>query len=342
MVQDYNNENKFKFSNVIQSEFENSDDLQIEPSLDNQLSIFDQTLPNQTQIDFQTNTTIDNNQSTVSIFEQPIVIESKISHPIARPVVEEPIVFSTNKPNQTLTEQNQILDSKQNIKEKLLININPKSSFSEAIKCIRTNLCFAAVDKEIKTILLTSPEPGDGKSSISSNLAGAFAQENKKVLIIDCDLRKGRQAEIFGITKNAIKGYTNLILNYTEAKAFNIKDYIESTNIENIDIIPNGPTPPNPVELLASDKNKDLLLQLRELYDIIIFDCPPVIGLSDTLIMTKYSDANIVVVSQGKTKVELLAEVKKSFEKANSTITGVVINKAKQKHNSYYGYYGER
>ncbi len=234
-------------------------------------------------------------------------------------------------------------------KTDLLIMDSPKSSFSEAIKSIRTNLQFAAVDKEIKVILVTSPEPGDGKSLISCNLAGAYAQENKKVLIIDCDLRKGRQAEIFGVKKLSTTGYTNLILNYIESVETDsstnmhqeLKDYIIKTDINNVDLIPNGPTPPNPIELLASDKNKELLQVLRKMYDVIILDCPPVLGLSDTLIMTKYSDANIVAISKGKTKVELLAEVKKNFEKVNSAITGVVINKAQQKHNSYYGYYGD-
>ena len=234
-------------------------------------------------------------------------------------------------------------------KTDLLIMDSPKSSFSEAIKSIRTNLQFAAVDKEIKVILVTSPEPGDGKSLISCNLAGAYAQENKKVLIIDCYLRKGRQAEIFGVKKLSTTGYTNLILNYIESVETDsstnmhqeLKDYIIKTDINNVDLIPNGPTPPNPIELLASDKNKELLQVLRKMYDVIILDCPPVLGLSDTLIMTKYSDANIVAISKGKTKVELLAEVKKNFEKVNSAITGVVINKAQQKHNSYYGYYGD-
>lgn len=229
----------------------------------------------------------------------------------------------------------------QNLKKRdLLITNNPKSSFSEAIKTIRTNLQFAAVDKEIKTILVTSPEPADGKSLISSNLAGAFAQDDKKVLIIDCDLRKGRQAEIFS-DKKINNGYSNLIYNYNNLNDFNINNYIIKTDYSNIDLIAKGSTPPNPIELLSSPKNKEIITKLKEIYDIIILDCPPVLGLSDTLIMTKYSDANIVVISKGKTKLELLAEVKKNFEKVNSSITGVVLNKAKQKHNSYYGYYGE-
>ena len=96
----------------------------------------------------------------------------------------------------------------------LYITTNPKSGFSESIKSIRTNLHFASVNSKVKVILITSPTPGDGKSFISSNLAGAYAQENKKVLIIDCDLRKGRQDKIFDIIKDNSKGFANLILNF--------------------------------------------------------------------------------------------------------------------------------
>lgn len=236
-------------------------------------------------------------------------------------------------------------------KVNLTINTNPKSSFSEAIKTVRTNLHFSSVNKDIKVILVTSPEPGDGKSFISANLAGAYAQENKRVLIIDCDLRKGRQAEIFKIRKMPTSGYTNLILNYSDhsqdienlerSSYTDFADYIEKTSVKRVDLIPNGPTPPNPIELLSSNKNKKIIAHLKSIYDIIILDCPPALGLSDTLIMTKFSDANIVVISSKKTKSELLAEVKKNFEKANSQITGVIVNKARIKHSSYYEYYGE-
>ena len=98
----------------------------------------------------------------------------------------------------------------------LVINVNPKSIFSEAIKTIRTNLAFSMIDKEMKTILLTSPQSGDGKSFITANLAVAYAQEDKKVLVVDCDLRKGRQHEIFEVMNLTSGGYSNLILNYKD------------------------------------------------------------------------------------------------------------------------------
>lgn len=219
----------------------------------------------------------------------------------------------------------------------LVINVNPKSIFSEAIKTIRTNLAFSMIDKEMKTILLTSPQSGDGKSFITANLAVAYAQEDKKVLVVDCDLRKGRQHEIFEVMNLTSGGYSNLILNYKEDTK--LDKYIVSTSNKNIDLLPTGPTPPNPVELLASESNQKLMKNLREHYDVILLDCPPVLGLSDTMIMTKYSDANLIVVSSRKTKVESLDKAKKVFEQAKANITGVIINRASVKDNSYYSYY---
>ena len=219
----------------------------------------------------------------------------------------------------------------------LIININPKSMFSESIKNIRTNLQFSAVDKKLKVILNTSPEAGDGKSFISANLAAAYAQEGKKVLIIDCDLRRGRQHNIFGVENPTDGGYSNLILNYKEE--IKMSRYIVSTKVKNIDLIPTGPTPPNPIELLSSRSNGELIDTLKKHYDIIILDSPPVLGISDTSVLLKYSDANLVVVSSGKTQYELLERCKKAFETANSKITGVVINKANVRKNGYYSYY---
>ena len=219
----------------------------------------------------------------------------------------------------------------------LIINVNPKSIFSEAIKTIRTNLAFSMIDKEMKTILLTSPQSGDGKSFITANLAVAYAQEDKKVLVVDCDLRKGRQHEIFEVMNVTSGGYSNLILNYKDD--LKLDKYIVSTSNKNIDLLPTGPTPPNPVELLASESNQKLMKELRKHYDVILLDCPPVLGLSDTMIMTKYSDANLIVVSSRKTKVESLDKAKKVFEQAKANITGVIINRASVKDNSYYSYY---
>lgn len=219
----------------------------------------------------------------------------------------------------------------------LLISLNSKSMFTESIKSIRTNLQFSAIDKELKIILITSPEAGNGKSFISANLAFAYAQDGKKVLLVDCDLRRGRQHEIFNVLNATTGGYSNLILNYKED--LKLSRYVIKTEIKNIDIIPTGPTPPNPLELLSSKNNEGVMLEFKKNYDIIILDCPPILGLSDTTVMTKFSDANIVVVSSNETPLELLEKAQKDFQKANSKIDGVIINKANVKGSSYYSYY---
>lgn len=219
----------------------------------------------------------------------------------------------------------------------LVINANPKSVFSEAIKTIRTNLAFTAINGEKKVILVSSPESGDGKSFFTANLAVAYAQENKNVLIIDCDLRKGRQHEIFEQMNISSGGYSNLILNYK--KDSDLEKYIIETDNKNIKLLLTGPTPPNPVELLGSENNRKLMEKVRDKFDVILLDCPPVLGLSDSLVMTKYSDINIIVVSNKKTKIEMLKKTKKAFEQVNSMVAGVVINKASIKDNNYYSYY---
>ena len=147
----------------------------------------------------------------------------------------------------------------------LVIYKRPKGSTAEAIRTLRTNLQFSLLDTN-KVIMVTSSIPGEGKSFISSNLAGAFSMIDKKVLLIDCDLRKGRQSKTFGIKDE--KGLSILLLEDIK----NYKKYIYKTNIENLFILPNGMVPPNPSELLNSSSAKKIVEFLRENFDHIIFD----------------------------------------------------------------------
>lgn len=224
------------------------------------------------------------------------------------------------------------------MKNDLVILKSPKSFFAESIRSIRTNIAFSSLDdKEIKVILVTSPEAGDGKSMMTANLAVSYAQEGKKVLLIDADLRRGRQHEIFEIMNIATGGYTNLILNYKNN--IDLAKYIFPTFDENIDILPTGPTPPNPVELLGSAANKKLLNYLKKKYDIILLDCAPVVGLSDALILAAESDINLLTVSAKKTKMETLEKAKKLFDQANIKIDGVILNNVNNNKSNYYNYY---
>ena len=219
----------------------------------------------------------------------------------------------------------------------LIITSNPKSIFAESIRSIRTNLSFSSLDKEVKIIINTSPEAGDGKSFVTANLALAYAQEDKKVLLIDGDLRRGKQHEIFSVMNLTSGGYSNLILNYKEN--IELDKYIQKTGYKNLDILTTGPMPPNPVELLGSENNRKLLEKLKKHYDLIIIDCAPVIGLSDSIILATMSDVNLITVSAKKTKMENLEKLKKLFEQNNIKISGVILNKAEVQGNGYYSYY---
>ena len=219
----------------------------------------------------------------------------------------------------------------------LIITKNPKSLFAESIRSIRTNLSFSALEKEMKIIINTSPEAGDGKSFVTANLALAYAQEDKKVLLIDADLRRGKQHEIFSAMNLTSGGYSNMMLNYKDD--IEVEKYIQKTTNKNLDILTTGPMPPNPVELLGSENNRKLLNKLKKYYDLIIMDCTPVIGLSDALILATMSDINLITVSAKKTKMENLEKVKKLFEQNNLKINGVIFNQAEVQGTGYYSYY---
>ena len=189
---------------------------------------------------------------------------------------------------------------KDNNKIDLLVEEKPNALASESIRTLRTNLQFSSVDEELKTLLVTSSLPSEGKSFVSANLAISFAQNGKKVLLVDCDLRKGRQHKIFGV--DGSKGLSSLLI--SDINRFD--SYVEKTNIKNLSIIPRGVFPPNPSELLNSKKNSKLIELLKQKYDIVIFDGAPVMGLSDSLILSSLVDKVILVTSINHTpKTEL-------------------------------------
>lgn len=212
----------------------------------------------------------------------------------------------------------------------LVIKTRPKGATSEAIRTLRTNLQFTFVDSDVNVLLVTSSIPGEGKSFISANLSGAFALSNMKVLLIDCDLRKGRQDKIFKI--EAEKGLSNLLLDDIK----NYKKYIHKTEIDNLFVLPGGIVPPNPSELLATDKNKDLLNILKKEYDLIVLDCPPVNAITDALVLTSLADEVLIVSACKKTPMDLLTTTKKLLENSGAKIAGVVVNRIERMKNKYY------
>lgn len=211
------------------------------------------------------------------------------------------------------------------------------TAFNEEIKKLRTNLKFS-LNGEVKVVCITSSVPGEGKSLISANLSAAFAQYDEKVLLIDCDLRKGRQKQKFNIPSDKSAGLSNLLINRHWENEY--KNYISPTKIQNLFVIPTGPYPPNPSELLASEVFIKIIEKLRQEYSMIILDCPPLEGLNDTLVVSLIADTTVLVTKYKQTPIKLLEKSKKSLDNVGSKIAGVVLNQVEQGTSSYYyGYY---
>lgn len=204
---------------------------------------------------------------------------------------------------------------------------------TEAFRTLRTNLTFAQKNQKMKNILVTSSYSGEGKSYVSSNLAVALARSNKKIIIIDADMRKGRQNTIFKVGNS--KGLSNFLSEVKVINAETVSKYIKTTSIPDVHIITSGDRPTNPSELLASRKMIQLLQVLNEIYDMVIIDGTPSILVSDSIAISKYVDNVIVVVAHKVTKIDSLLKVKKLLENVGAKITGVVLNKYPIEESSY-------
>lgn len=260
----------------------------------------------------------------VYYFDDTVKLTDNLEEEIGMPVLAK--VFKSD------------IGTKNNRKIELLAQKYPKSIVSESIKTLRTNLQFSSVDEDIKTILITSSIPGEGKSFISANLAISFAQTDKRVLIVDCDMRKGRQHRIFKLSNS--KGLSNLLID----DMTNYKDYINKTSVDGVHVITRGTVPPNPSELLNSKKNVDLIRILKAKYDVIIYDGVPCNGLPDSIIMSKLVDKVLIVSSDSMTPKSVLESTKKQLESVNAPVAGDVLNNVSRKNSTYgkyYGYYGD-
>lgn len=219
------------------------------------------------------------------------------------------------------------------IKE-LITHNNPKSIISETIKTVRTNLLFSSIDSDVKTLLITSSIPSEGKSFIASNLATAFAQTKQKVLLVDCDMRKGRLHKIFKVEND--KGISNLLV---DSNTIKLKPYVKKTDVPNVNLISIGTIPPNPNELLGSEKFNEFLEVAKKEYDLVIFDSAPVSIVSDALILAKKVDRTIIVAAYRKTPMNELENTKKQILNVGGKIAGVVVNKKKTNKKEYYNKY---
>ncbi|MGL6108244.1 CpsD/CapB family tyrosine-protein kinase [Romboutsia sp.] len=211
---------------------------------------------------------------------------------------------------------------------------NPKSPISEIYRGIRTSIEFSNLDKNIKVINITSSKPNEGKTTIISNLAVSFANLEKKVLIIDGDLRNPGVHKMFGISN--IIGLTDVLVG-----SHNFVECVHCTDTKNLHVLTCGPVPPNPSEMLASNKMKKFIEEMREEYDYVFIDSPPIGLVTDAGIIGGYSDGCIFVVGAQETNIDVVKMAKEKLDSVGVNIIGSVLNKyaVKKSTQGYYDYY---
>ncbi|MRH41244.1 polysaccharide biosynthesis tyrosine autokinase [Aquibacillus halophilus] len=217
----------------------------------------------------------------------------------------------------------------------LITKLSPHSPISEQYRTVRTNLQFSHIDGELKTMLVTSAGPSEGKSSVTANLAVVFAQQGKKVLLVDADLRKPTIHYTFR-ADNRI-GLSNVLVGERL-----LVDSVIATDIKDLDILTCGPIPPNPSELLGSKAMEKMIRDASAQYDMIIFDTPPVLAVTDAPILANICDGVLMVVRSKQTEYEAAQKARDLLKSAKAKLLGVVLNDVEQKKDNYYYYYGTK
>lgn len=207
--------------------------------------------------------------------------------------------------------------------EKTLQNLitiaQPRSAASEAYRTLLTSIDFAGLDKPIRTLMLTSASPEEGKSSTLANLAVVAAQEGRKIIVVDCDLRRPSLHSIFGLPNG--EGLTTALMS---AEALR-EPPLQAVGVDGLAVLTSGPIPPNPLELLGSRRMADLLAGLAERADMVLVDAPPVVAVADAAVLSAKVDAVLLVVQAGRAKRDYVERAKALLEKANARIIGAAL-----------------
>jgi capsular exopolysaccharide synthesis family protein len=202
----------------------------------------------------------------------------------------------------------------------LITVANPRSPVSEAYRTLRTNLDFSSLDKPIKTMLVTSASPEEGKSTVLANLAVATAQTGRKVILVDCDLRRPTLHSIFNL-KNDV-GLTTMVVDDVAMESPPLQD----TGVEGLQLVSSGPLPPNPSELLSSRRMEEIIAALLKRADVVLFDAPPVVAVTDAAVLATKVDGVLLVINAGGTKRDYARTAKARLEKVNANLLGAVLN----------------
>lgn len=230
------------------------------------------------------------------------------------------------------------LDSQQRKGLSLISKLRPKSFVAEQYRTIRTNIQFSMIDRDVKSIVMTSSGPWEGKSTTAANLASVFTDQGKRVLLVDADLRKPSVQRTFGLSN--VEGLTTLLSTPDQE----LSEVIQQVTGTDIHVLTSGPIPPNPSELLNSNRMNLLMKRLEEIYDIIIYDMPPVTSVTDAQIMAAKSDGVVFVIRHSVSQKSAILNAKELLEMVNANILGVVFNGVVKKTDQFYygyGYIGE-
>ena len=216
-------------------------------------------------------------------------------------------------------------------RETLIAYSNPRSPVAEAYRQLRTNIQFSTLDKPLRTLLVTSTSPEEGKSTTLANLAITIAQTGSTVILADCDLRRPTIHQLFGV-KNGT-GLTSVLID-SSVKEFPFQD----SGIPNLRLLPSGPLPPNPSELLGSRRMTELIDQLKEEADFVLFDSPPIVAVTDAAVLATKMDGVLLVIKAGTTKRELAKKAKDLLERVNANLLGVVLNNVRYETGLHHYY----
>lgn len=222
--------------------------------------------------------------------------------------------------------------NKSNGKKSIITNLSARSPFAEAFRTLRTNINFSGLDNPLRAILITSAGPGEGKTTVTCNLGVVLAQSNKKVLIVGCDLRRPTLHKIFNV--NDYIGVTNVLINDTDPA-----ELAQETEVPGLYVLAGGPIPPNPSELVGSQRMKSLIGRALEKFDYVLLDSPPINLVTDPIILSVLVDGVIMVVKSGFTHYEAAREARAKLEKAGANIIGVVLNNISVSSGDYYYHY---
>lgn len=226
------------------------------------------------------------------------------------------------------------LDKQQRMGTSLITVTKPNSVVAEQFRTIRTNIQFSMIDKDLKTIIFTSSGPWEGKSTVAANIAAVFADQGKKVVLIDADMRKPTVYRTFNIQN--VTGLSSLI----STRDMKVEDVVQYVEDADLDIISSGPVPPNPSELLNSKRMNEIIKELESTYDLVLFDMPPVVSVTDAQIMATKTDGVIFVIRKGIAHTEDVKQAKELLDMVHANILGVVFNGAEKKTDRSYYYYG--